>query len=186
RRALPVLRMDERVEAVESRWHLIVAQAEDPGELVRPSARVGPHVPFPAAEIGERLRLLELNVARAQGLVLPPPFRDVPRYRDDVRDTAVRIEHGAAMALDPAYLSVRKEKPKLHVPVLAVLDGVEERLLDLFLVLGVNFPKRIGPDEILLVSEQPAVGGIHVNPLALRVDQDDQVGSTLGDQAEAL
>jgi len=186
RRAVPVLRMDERVKAVESRRHLIVAKAEDPGELVRPPSRVGPHVPFPAAEIGERLRLLELNVARPQDLVLPPPLRDVARHRDDMRDTTLRIEHGAAMALDPAYLSVRKEKPKFHVPVLAVLDGIEERLLDLFLVLGMNLPKRIGPDEIRFVSEQPAVGGIHVNPPALRVDQDDQVGGALGDQAEAF
>src|SRR5712692_1719391 len=99
--------MDERAKAVESRRHLIMAEAEDLGELVRPSARVGPHVPFPAAEIGERLRLLELNVARAQGLVLPPPLRDVARHRDDMRDTSVRIEHGAAVALDPAYLSAR-------------------------------------------------------------------------------
>src|SRR5207249_502871 len=120
RRALPVLRMDERVEAVESRRHLIVAQAEDPGELVRPPARVGAHVPFPAAEIGERLRLLELNVARAQGLVLPPPLGDVVRHRDDMRDATLRIEYGAAMALDPAYLSAREEKAKLRVPVLAV------------------------------------------------------------------
>src|SRR5712691_12811932 len=117
--------MDERVKAVESRRHLIVAQAEDPGELVRPSARVGPHVPFPAAEIGERLRLLELNVARPQGLVLPPPLGNVARNRDDMRDTTLRIEHGAAMALDPAHLSARKQKPKLHVTVLAVADGIE-------------------------------------------------------------
>jgi hypothetical protein len=145
RRALPVLRMDERVEAVETRRHLIVADAEDPGELVRPPARVGPHVPFPAAEIGEDLRLLELNVACPQGLVLPPPLRDVARDRDDMRDTALRIEHGAAVALDPAHLSARKEKTELHVPVLAVADRVGERLLDPFLVLGVNLMKRIGP-----------------------------------------
>src|SRR5712691_6317486 len=118
--------MDERVKAVESRRHLIVAQAEDPGELVRPSARVGPHVPFPAAEIGERLRLLELNVARSQCLLGLAPLGDVPRNRDDVRDTALRIEHGAAMALDPAYLSARKENPELHIPVLTVVDGLEE------------------------------------------------------------
>src|SRR5207247_6641926 len=120
RRALPVLGVHERVEAVESRRNLVVAEAEDPDELVRPPARVGPHVPFPAAEIRERLRLLELNVARAQGLLGPAPFRDVACHRDDVRDLAARIEHGAAMALDPAHLSARKQKAKLHVPVLAV------------------------------------------------------------------
>src|SRR6266581_6882947 len=90
------------------------------------------------------------------------------------------------MALDPTYLSARKEKPELHIPVLAVADRVEKRLLDLLLVLGMNLPKRIGPDDILLVSEQPAVGGVRVNPPALRVDQKDQIGGTLGDQAEAL
>src|SRR5712671_5847734 len=90
------------------------------------------------------------------------------------------------MTLDPAYLSAREEKPKLHVPVLAVVDGVEERLPDLVPVLGMNFLKRIGPHECLRVSEQTAVGGVHVNPLALQVDQDDQVGSVLRDQAETL
>src|SRR5207247_7447262 len=186
RRALPVLRMDERVEAVESWRNLIVAEAEDPGELVRPPARVGAHVPFPAAEIGERLRLLELNVARAQGLLGPAPFRDVACHCDDVRDLAVRIEHGAAMARDPAYLSARKEKPKLNVPVLAVVDGVEERLPGLFLVLGMHVLKRIGPDEPLVVSEPASVSGVDVDPPALQVDQDDQVGRVLGDQAEAF
>ena len=66
------------------------------------------------------------------------------------------------------------------------MDGVEERPLDLLLVLGMNLLERIGPDEILLVSEQPAVGGVRVNPPALRVDQKDQIGGALGDQAEAL
>src|SRR5437899_8493070 len=92
RRALAVLRMNERVEPVESRRHLVVADAEDPGELVRPSARVGAHVPFPASEVGEHLRLLQLHLARAQGLVLTPPLRDVVRQRDDVRDATLRIE----------------------------------------------------------------------------------------------
>src|SRR5207249_10970503 len=88
--------------------------------------------------------------------------------------------------LDPAYLSARKEKPELHVPVPAVVDRVEECLLNVFLVLGVNLSKRIAPHEILLVSEQAPVGGIRVNPPALRVDQDDQVGGTLRDQTETL
>src|SRR5438093_644243 len=86
--------------------------------------------------------------------------RDVACHRDDVRDAAVRIEHGTAMARDPADLSAREEKPKLHVPVLAVVDGVEERLLGLFPVLGMHFLKRIGTDEPLVVSEQAAVGGV--------------------------
>src|SRR6267143_1332502 len=90
------------------------------------------------------------------------------------------------MALDPACLSARKHKPKLHVPVLAVVDGVEERLPDLVPVLGMNFLKCIGPYESLAVSEQAAVGGVHVNPLALQIDQDDQVGSVLRDHAKAF
>src|SRR5712671_8183910 len=90
------------------------------------------------------------------------------------------------MALDPAYLSARKQKPKLHVPVLAVLDGVEERLLDPLLVVGMNLPKPIGPHEIPVASEQPVIGGVDVNPPALQIDQDDQVGSVLRDQAETL
>src|SRR6267378_4562768 len=90
------------------------------------------------------------------------------------------------MALDPAYLFVREQKPKLHVPVLAVVDGVEERPLDLLLVLGMNLSKRTGPYEISFVSEQPRVGGVHVNPPALQVDQDNQVGRALGDQTEAF
>jgi len=103
-----------------------------------------------------------------------------------VRDLAVRIEYCAAIALDPTYLSVRKQKPKLHVPILAVVDGVKECLPGLFLVLGMHFLKRIGPDEPLVVTEQAAVGGVDVNPPALQVDQDDQVGGILGDQAEAF
>jgi len=71
-----------------------------------------------------------------------------------MRDTAVRIEHCAAMALDPAYLSAREEKPKLHVPVVTVADGIEERLPDLIPVLGMDLLKRIGPYDILAVSEQ--------------------------------
>src|SRR5258708_4285140 len=90
------------------------------------------------------------------------------------------------MALDPAYLSAREEKPKLHVPVLAVAGGVEERLPDLILVLGMNLPKRVAPYDILAVSEQAAIGGVHVNPPALQVDQDNQVGGVLRNQAETL
>src|SRR5712664_744931 len=90
------------------------------------------------------------------------------------------------MALDPAYLSARKDKPKLHVPVLAVVDGVEERLPDLIPVLGMNLLKCLGPYELLALSEQPAVGGVDVNPPALEVDQDDQIGSVLRDHAEAF
>src|SRR5260221_13836179 len=44
----------------------------------------------------------------------------------------------------------------------------------------------MGPDEPFVVSEKGAVGGVDVNPPALRVDQDDQVGGVLGDHAEAF
>src|SRR5258708_19470575 len=90
------------------------------------------------------------------------------------------------MALDPAYLSAREEKPKLHVPVLAVAGGVEERLPDLILVLGMNLPKRVAPYDILAVSEQAAIGGVHVKPPALQGDQDNQVGGVPRNQAETL
>jgi len=46
--------------------------------------------------------------------------------------------------------------------------------------------KRVGPYDILAVSEQAAIGGVHVNPPALEIDQDDQVGGVLRDQAETL
>jgi len=64
------------------------------------------------------------------------------------------------MARDPTYLSARKQKPKLHVPGLAVVDGVKECLPGLLLVLGMHFLKRIGADEPLVVSEQTTVGGL--------------------------
>src|SRR5437899_13025493 len=91
--------------------------------------------------------------------------------RDDMLDTALRIEHGAAMTLDPAHLAAREEKAKLHVPVLAVADRVEECLLNVFLVLGVNLLERFGPHQIFVATEQAAVGGVRVNPPALRIDQ---------------
>src|SRR5258706_214481 len=100
-----------------------------------------------------------------------------------MRDTAVRIEHGAAMALDPAYVPAREDKSKLHVPVLTVVDGIEERLPDLIPVLGMNLLKRVGPYDILPVSEQTAVGRVDVNPPTLQIDQDDQIGGILRDQA---
>src|SRR5258705_10960 len=90
------------------------------------------------------------------------------------------------MTFDPAYLSAREEKPKFHVPVLAVADGVEERLPDFIPVLGMNLLKRVGPYDILVISEQAAIGRIDVHPPALQVDQDDQVGGVLRDQAETL
>src|SRR5258708_39484219 len=90
------------------------------------------------------------------------------------------------MALDPAYLSAREEKPKLHVPVLAVAGGVEERLPDLVLVLGMNLPKRVAPYDILAVSEQAAIGGVHRNPPPLHVDHDNKVGGVLRNEEETL
>src|SRR5258708_2940632 len=179
----------------------VLADADDPhrparivavhASLVvhRPADPVRPHDAKLVFILGTAPQPLVRYLSRALPflrITIPAKPPHSPRHRDDMRDTAVRIEHGAAMALDPAYLSAREEKPNLHVPVLTVADGIEERLLDLFLVLGMNPPKRIGPYEILAVSEQPAVGGIHVNPLALRVDQEDQVGSALGDHAEAF
>jgi len=58
--------MNKRVKTVESRGTLIVAQAEDLGELVRPPARLvrTSHSQLPN---WQGLRLLELNVARPQG-----------------------------------------------------------------------------------------------------------------------
>jgi len=44
--------------------------------------------------------------------------------------------------------------------------------------------KRIGPYDILAVSEQTAVGRVERKPPTLQIDQDDQIGSILRDQAE--
>jgi hypothetical protein len=61
--------MHQRIKAVESRRQLAGSQTEDPRELVGPGPRVVWQIPFPASQVGKSLRLLELDVARAQGFL---------------------------------------------------------------------------------------------------------------------
>jgi len=150
--------MDERVEAVESRRQLIVSEAEDSCELVRPSARIRPHVPFPASEIGELLRFLQLHLARAQSFVLPPPLGDVVRHRDHVRHTTLRIVHGAAMALDPRTSPLGRRK-RNSTSRFWPSRTVSKNAFSTRSLSSDEFPETHRTHEILFVSEQPGVAG---------------------------
>jgi len=105
RRTLPVFRMDTCKSRRKRR--IDRGGSRRSGELVRPPARVGPPRPIPAAEIGRAPAPLELNVARPQGLLLPPPLRDVVQHGRYGR-VAVRIEH--ALRWSRSSVSLRSEE----------------------------------------------------------------------------
>lgn len=90
------------------------------------------------------------------------------------------------MTLDVAHLPVREQVAEFGPAVLAVAHRIEKCLAHPPPVLRVHVLKRIGADHGLVISEQPAEGGICVDPAPFPVEQRDQVGSAFGDQAEPL
>src|SRR5712691_7048578 len=78
RTSFPVVRMNELEKSLQGRFELLARNAANPEQLVRPRDRPLSHVPFPAANVGHRLRFPQLYLAREQGFVLLSPLRYIP------------------------------------------------------------------------------------------------------------
>jgi hypothetical protein len=91
-----VLRVDDAVEELPGRLDRARLVAEDPVRLVRPAQWLGvaAEIPFPAADVRRRLRVLEYVLAPPQCLLGRTDLGDVVDQRGEPDDAPVGVATG--------------------------------------------------------------------------------------------
>ena len=134
----PIVRMDEREERLGRPGDRAGLDAVDPVQLVGALGGLGREVPFPAADVGDPLRLGEVALAPAESVFESRPlllrrslFGDVRDRPDHPHRSPGPVELQRAAPVNPAFLAgVGADDLVLPVERLATTDHVVDQVGD--------------------------------------------------------
>jgi hypothetical protein len=130
--------------------------------------------------------LLELAEGFSQLIHSLAMFGDVAGDHHDLVRLAQFVPDDVAEGLDVADPAVGQEHAVFGALALAGAERFAEHGLDAGAVFGMDFVERIGAGEARGSAEAVFVGGVVVQAPAVAVDNRDEIGHVLGDQAEEL